>query len=311
MKVKGKFTAISLVSILAVVMTLSAAAWAQTEPAGPPPPPNGETGPAPAPPGDPGGFVGFEAGLGRKTVTGAPFTATVSTQTTQVLTDGNRIQRGTTATISRDSQGRTRREMTLPAIGPWADSSKPAPHVIFLNDPVAGTHYMLNPDRKVARKVPAFRLRQQAKKNGMGGGAFAQKLQQNVTTTSLGTQTIGGVTAQGTRYTRTIPAGAIGNEKPIVIVREVWYSPDLQTVVMSKRTDPRMGETVFQMTNIQRQEPDASLFQVPSDYTIKAANRPGFRGGRGGRGQGQGGAQPMAPPPGDNGPADAPPPPQE
>jgi hypothetical protein len=257
------------------------------------------------PPGDPVGFVGFEAGLDKKTVTGAPFKATFSNQTTHVLADGNRIERNTTGTFSRDSQGRTRRDVTLPAIGPWADSSKPAPHIILLNDPVAGTHYMLNPNNKVARKVPAFRWKQRGKQGG-AGQAFAQKQQSEVTTTSLGTQTIAGVTAQGTRYTRTIPAGAIGNEKPIVITNERWYSPDLQLVVMSKHSDPRMGDTVFQMTNIQKQEPDASLFQVPSDYTVKAANKPGFRGGRG-----QHGAQPMAPPPSDNGPAAEPPPPQE
>jgi hypothetical protein len=91
----------------------------------------------------------------------------------------------------------------------------------------------------------------------------------DVTTTSLGSQTINGVLAEGTRTTRTIPVGAIGNANPIVITRERWYSPDLQTVVMTKRSDPRTGETVFQLTDIQRQEPDASLFQVPSDYTVK------------------------------------------
>ena len=79
------------------------------------------------------------------------------------------------------------------------------------------------------------------------------------------------VSAQGTRTTRTIPAGAIGNEKPIVITVERWYSPDLQMNVMIKRSDPRTGENVFQLTNIMRSEPDASLFQVPPDYTVKEA----------------------------------------
>jgi hypothetical protein len=301
MTLKGKFLTVSLIGMLATVLAFAATARAQSQPAAPPQ--GGDMGPGAMPPGDPVGIVGFEAGLSKKTVTGAPFTATFTNQTTHVLADGNRIARSTSGTLSRDSQGRTRREMTLPAIGPWADASKPAPHMILLNDPVAGTHYVLNPDRKVARNVPAFRLRQHGKQ---GGGAarqaFAQKQQSQVTTTSLGTQTIAGVTAQGTRYTRTIPAGAIGNEKPIVIVNERWYSPDLQMVVMSKHSDPRMGDTVYQLTNVQRQEPDASLFQVPSDYTVKAANNPGFHGGRGQRG-----ARPMAPPPADNGPAEAPP----
>jgi hypothetical protein len=76
------------------------------------------------------------------------------------------------------------------------------------------------------------------------------------------------VSAQGTRVTYTIPAGRIGNEKAITVVFERWYSNDLQIMVMSKRSDPRFGDTVYTLTNIQRQEPPASLFAVPSDYTV-------------------------------------------
>lgn len=70
------------------------------------------------------------------------------------------------------------------------------------------------------------------------------------------------------RTTRTIPAGQVGNDKPISIVTEVWTSPDLKTVVYSKRTDPRMGEQTFQLTNIVRAEPDRSLFAVPADFKM-------------------------------------------
>jgi hypothetical protein len=104
----------------------------------------------------------------------------------------------------------------------------------------------------------------------------------------LGTQTINGVMATGTRYTHTIPAGQIGNEKPIVAVSEHWYSDDLQIVVKSTRTDPRFGTTTYTVTNIQRTEPAATLFTVPADYTVQT--------GRGGRG-GPAGRRPMAPPP--------------
>ena len=110
-------------------------------------------------------------------------------------------------------------------------------------------------------------------------------------TEDLGTQTIARVSAQGTRYTRTIPAGQIGNEKPIVIVSEHWYSTDLQMVVMSKRSDPRFGETTYTLTNIQRTEPAASLFTVPADYTVT-------QGGMGGHGIKFKQVQP--PPPSDN-----------
>jgi len=90
----------------------------------------------------------------------------------------------------------------------------------------------------------------------------------NVKVEDLGTQTVEGVSAKGTRKTITIPAGQIGNEQPINIVSETWFSPDLQLTVMSKRNDPRVGETEFRMTNIQRVEPDASLFQPPPGVEI-------------------------------------------
>ena len=73
----------------------------------------------------------------------------------------------------------------------------------------------------------------------------------------------------GTRSTFTIPAGQIGNERPIDIVSERWYSPELQTIVMTRNSDPRTGETIYKLTNIQRSEPMRSLFEVPADYTLK------------------------------------------
>ena len=85
----------------------------------------------------------------------------------------------------------------------------------------------------------------------------------------LGKQVIEGVEAEGTRTTITIPAGEIGNERPIEIVTERWYSPELQLVVMSRHSDPRTGETTYKLTNINRAEPAKSLFEVPAGYTVK------------------------------------------
>ena len=214
------------------------------------------------------GFVGFQAGLAGKTVTGAPFSASISTQETETLTDGNKIERSSTGSFARDTQGRTRRDMTLPAIGPWAASGKTPPKMSFINDPVAGTGYVLEANTKTARQMKAH----DHNADGAKASSITARLQKNTTTESLGTQTINGVSAQGTRTTRTIPAGEIGNEKPIVIVTERWYSPELQAALMIKRTDPRTGESVFQLTNIQKQEPAATLFQVPSDYTVKTGH---------------------------------------
>jgi TonB family protein len=86
---------------------------------------------------------------------------------------------------------------------------------------------------------------------------------------SLGKQVIEGVEAEGTRTTITFPAGMMGNERPINIVSERWYSPELQTVVMTKHSDPRFGETSYRLTNINRGEPARTLFEVPSDYAVK------------------------------------------
>ena len=91
---------------------------------------------------------------------------------------------------------------------------------------------------------------------------------ENMKTESLGSQIIEGVKADGTRTTITIPAGAVGNERPIEIVSERWYSPDLQTVVKSTHNDPRMEETVYRLININRSEPPQALFVVPADYTV-------------------------------------------
>lgn len=251
-------------------------------------------GPGPMGPDDAMAFVGFEGDLGGKTVTGVPFSASFSTQTSRVLADDNRIQRSATGSFARDSQGRTRRDLTLSVIGPWAASGKTPPHVIFIDDATTGTQFILRPERKIARKVQRperGRFRRGAPSDGMRG----LEGRKDVTTTSLGKKTINGVNAEGTLYTRTIPAGTLGNEKPITITTERWYSPELQVTVMIKRSDPRMGESSFQLTNIQRQEPEASLFQVPSDYTVKEPGQRGMRGN--GRGRWRGQQQPPPPPP--------------
>jgi hypothetical protein len=83
-----------------------------------------------------------------------------------------------------------------------------------------------------------------------------------------------GVIVNGVRTTHTIPAGQIGNDRPITIVTEVWTSPELKTIVYSKRSDPRMGEQTFRLTNIARTEPNSSLFTVPSNFKVVDGPQP-------------------------------------
>lgn len=262
--------------ILGCLLVLYAGiAGAQQAP--PPPPPHaaglmqgGPEGEFPPPFGERMELLGFGGMHGGKVVTGAPFSAVAVSETTQTLADGNHITRKSQSNIFRDSQGRIRKEITLSGFGPMASSEQPKSFVV-INDPVAAQTFLLHPDQKTAEKMgrPFGRM------NGPMNQAMREKreLRQekngaNLKREDLGTQTIAGVSAQGTRITRTIPAGQIGNEKPITVVHEIWYSNDLQTAVMSKRSDPWSGETTYTLTNIQRTEPVASLFAVPSDYTV-------------------------------------------
>ena len=148
----------------------------------------------------------------------------------------------------------------------------------MINDPVAQQNFILHPEEKTAEKVgkPFGRMkghmrgeRNGALKGNAGSWEAKAAASGNFKKDDLGTQTIAGVSAQGTRYTRIIPAGQIGNEKPITIVSEHWFSNDLQMTVMSKRSDPQFGETTYTLTSIQRGEPAASLFAVPSGYTVQ------------------------------------------
>jgi hypothetical protein len=260
----------------------------------------GPEGPLPPPP--PGDFIflATEMSFGGKLVKGAPYSAQAITETTQTLSDGNRIVNKSTAAVYRDSEGRTRREQTFKAIGSFANGGDP-PQTIFIEDPVSGTSYTLDSRAHIARRMPPMRFKFDAKapppgkragppqegpesfhieiapdaagdKRMMETGvamAWLDTRNPKANTESLGRQNIGGVEADGTRSTVTIAAGEIGNEKPIEIVSERWYSPELQTVVMTRHSDPRFGETTYRLTNIDRSEPARLLFEVPADYTVK------------------------------------------
>jgi hypothetical protein len=240
-----------------------------------------------------GGNFGFisERLVGGNPVKGAPYSAQALTETTQTLADGNRIVQKSTATLYRDSEGRERREQTLPMIGPFTAQGE-APQIISISDPVAGVNYSLNPKEKIAVKLPALPPGQPGVPiSGVNFDVFVNRPAAGVAiggvgpqvmiyksgpgpgnapnVEQLGSKIIEGVQADGTRTTITIPAGQMGNDRPIDIVDEQWRSPELQVTVLSKHSDPRMGETVYSLTNVSRSEPSPALFQVPPDYTVK------------------------------------------
>jgi hypothetical protein len=217
-----------------------------------------------------------------KVVKGAPYSAVAVTEYIQKFVDGNQIVRRNEASYYRDSEGRTRVEQKLNTIGKWSASGE-APRIIMIGDPVAGEYYSLDPRTRTAVKNVGLgkRLQQEKLKSEQGTTQTGRSRVEEAASTvskvsadgrrrmeSLGSQRIEGVEAEGKRTTTTIPAGEIGNTSPINITDERWYSPELQTVVMTKHHDPRSGDTVYRLTNISRREPDRSLFQVPPDYRI-------------------------------------------
>jgi hypothetical protein len=237
-------------------------------------------------------------GMDAAPVKGAPFCATVVTEHTQSLADGNRIHTNDTSTLCRDSEGRTRREAGLNLLGATQQTS--APKLITISDPVAGVRYLLDTENKIAQKMPLSpdggftaaggpgRLPEKhvmiyqrtggpasgdpgpdvffndvtVRKAGSDSGETAPKSE------NLGDQTIDGVHVTGTRITHIVPAGKMGNEKPMTITSERWYSPELKATVSTKHDDPWAGELKTDLKNINTGEPDASLFTVPADYKV-------------------------------------------
>jgi len=222
------------------------------------------------------GDLGRRAG---KPVTGSPFSAQVIVENTRTLQNGVHISESAMGALYRDGQGRIRRDK--PRTG--------EAEIAIIDDPVAGTQYRLHLFQHTVSKLSyadmeaenrerqehiAAEIAERAKKSGgekaeRESGAGGQKREglSERKTESLGAQLIEGIQAEGTRTTRTVPAGAMGNDKPFDIVQETWYSPALQMVVLFKMTNPARGDVVMRLANISQSEPSRSLFEPPSDFT--------------------------------------------
>lgn len=217
-------------------------------------------------PGGPGGFGPGGPGHMGQVVKGAPVSATFTTTFTQTLADGNVITRTNSSTFARDSQGRTVTTETVNHMGPWSSSTGPKT-LTFIFDPVAGFAYTLDPATKTATQRPIHT--RTAENTELKGHRPSND--PNTVVEELNAETMQGVSVTGTRTTRTIPAGAMGNQNPIVEVSTRYVSPELQLTISSSRTDPRMGVTTMQGSNINRAEPPAALFEIPAGYTVTPA----------------------------------------
>ncbi|MFN7919955.1 MAG: hypothetical protein U0Q16_07655 [Bryobacteraceae bacterium] len=245
-------------------------------------------------------FIAADGMMPGKVVTGAPYSAEGVTDYVQTLADGTRITRRSTNRVVRDSQGRTRDERTMPAIGPWASSGE-APRIVTIMDPVAKEMIVLNEREKVAakhklpdfghvavgEKVAAFTAARPVgatfhtmadpPAGGVGGVAMAS---QSVMVfhrsdggdgkeEALGKQTLEGLVCEGKRFSHSIPAGEVGNDRPMTTTIERWTSADLQVLVRSTTKDPMSGETTYRLTSVSRAEPARTLFAIPAEYTVR------------------------------------------
>jgi hypothetical protein len=197
---------------------------------------------------------------------GRPVSATEEQRSLQTLADGTEISTSASDLYYRDSQGRERVERT-----------SGGETTITIVDRVAQFTADLDPSTKTARRTnrPMINLiavaalgRVAASSAGGRGGRGGRGGPNNTVFEDLGVASINGVTAAHTRSTLTIPQGQIGNNRDIHVVNERWYSEDLQMLVKSVNSDPRFGENTYELTNISRSEPDASLFQIPAGFTI-------------------------------------------
>jgi uncharacterized protein YdeI (BOF family) len=241
-------------------------------------------------------------------IAGAPFSAEEVDEDAQTLADGTHIRHiNSDMKIYRDSMGRTRTEREFPGPMEGRANMRQRPAIIEIYDPVAHVRYVFDLEDAVAHRqeLPADRARPGSVQPHTGhavivGGpastiasAAADSSQAAITTVhafapsavarhkideeshpqspteDIGTQIIEGIPAEGKRHTITWPVGSMGNDRPIVEITEYWTSPDLKEVILRKSEDPRYGERTHKLVNIDRSEPDSSLFEPPPGYTVK------------------------------------------
>jgi TonB family protein len=236
--------------------------------------------------------IGPIGGPGVGSVKNAPFSGEMVCEYIQTLADGNRIVHQTNTIIHRDGEGRIRRETSF-KIRDGNSGAYKEHKTIQVSDPFGGQNFTLDPQNRTAHKFAIRPMREIAgvtalqavtvagipdrtaiaPGNVFGPGPVGPvgRLVVNAETKneSLGSQMIEGVAAEGTRVTYTIPAGSMGNERPIEATYERWYSKELHLDVLIKSVDPRSGESTQQMTKINHGEPDPALFEIPPDYTVQ------------------------------------------
>lgn len=184
----------------------------------------------------------------------ASFSAKAELETRKMLADGTDVTQRTFNIIARDFRGRTHNEMR--AWIPEGGSDAKLTYIV-LYDPDTHLRTFIYPAMRLARR---FVMKPQTQITSNGAPTIQKE--------DLGADFKEGLQLSGTRETRTYAPGILGNDRPINVTSEYWYSPELQVNVLVKRTDPRFGTQTVRLTNLSREEPDASLFDVPPDYKL-------------------------------------------
>jgi hypothetical protein len=250
---------------------------------GPPPPGEfGHLGPGPGPRGPMAGsfeFGGLVGGFGGKSVTGKPFQAKFTITRVETLPN-NTITSTVTGMVARDGDGSTYRDVTLPAIGPWASSGKPQ-EFVYIKNVSKGMDYIVDVSKGTYRELPSRSPDSAHGDRGPGWGPHAgpkggpgnETVTDNPSASYSDPQTGTSYKVDDRKVTRTIPAGQIGNQNDIVITSERWYSADLDLVLRETRTDPRFGDSTYQVTGLGPPSvsfaPDPSLKLVPGGTILR------------------------------------------
>jgi hypothetical protein len=198
----------------------------------------------------------------------APFAATVNAEWIRQLGDGSTITLKNHRAIARDSAGRIFQERQT--LVPDDGKSQSAVSQIEISDPISHSLYICVPRERVCQ-LEEFSAPEFARPASPGA---APKYPGAPEVEDLGKQSISGLETVGTRETIVIPAGTIGNNSPLLLKREFWYSPRLGVNLISKRQDPRAGLQNFEVTNITLGEPEAKLFEVPSGSKVLDLRKP-------------------------------------
>lgn len=200
---------------------------------------------------------------------GAPFTATVTTEWKRTLDDGSTITIGNRRTIARDNSGRVFQERRN--LYPAGDPRENEIDRLEFADPRARTRTTCWPRAHVCEVTGYFQSPFDPPPAPAGPQPGGKTF---LTRVDLGHDQVAGIETIGTRETTTINAGAMGNDRAINIVKEFWYSAQLELNLIEKRNDPRYGTQTFTVAPISLGEPDSSLFNLPDGFRIDDKRTP-------------------------------------